>query len=81
MAEVAAAVRSGFMSGLPFCLFAFRRTRARVLRGRRSSLVASRASFGEGAGRVFANASLRRLRRLANATRMDAAEAEEVVCG
>jgi hypothetical protein len=33
------------------------------------------------AGRFFANASLRRSTRLANATRMDAAEAEEVVCG
>jgi hypothetical protein len=33
------------------------------------------------AGRFFANASLRRFTRLANATRMDAAEAEEVVCG
>ena len=34
-----------------------------------------------GAGRFFANASLRRFTRLANATKMDAAEAEEVVCG
>ena len=29
----------------------------------------------------FTNASSRRFTRLANATRMDAAEAEEVVCG
>ena len=34
-----------------------------------------------GADRFFANASLRRFTRLANATRIDAAEPEEVVCG
>jgi hypothetical protein len=71
------------MFWLSFCglsfFFAARRTRAHVVRGGRSSIFVSRASFGEGAGRLCQCLLGAVFSAACDTTRLDGARGEEVV--